>query len=106
MVNSMLKGLRPSHPGRILRRDVVPSLGKPISTIALEIGMSRQQLHNILAERKPVTVQTALRLGRYLGNGPELWIGLQNRFDLAKVSEAMAVALSAIVPAHVADQAA
>ena len=106
MANSMLTGLRPSHPGRILRRDVVPALGRPVSTMAREIGISRQQLHDILAERKPITVQTALRLGRYLGNGPELWIGLQNRFDLANAAEAMAPALASIVPAEVLDQAA
>ena len=106
MVDSVLAGPRPSHPGRILRRDVVPALGKPVSTMAREIGISRQQLHDILAERKPITVQTALRLGRYLGNGPELWIGLQNRFDLANAAEAMAPALASIVPAEVLDQAA
>lgn len=106
MAKSMLKGLRPTHPGRILRRDVVPALGKSISTVAREIGISRQQLHDILAERKPITVHTALRLGRYLGNGPELWIGLQNRYDLANAAEAMAAALAGIVPTEVVDRAA
>jgi len=106
MRNPLLKGLRPGHPGRILRRDVVPSLGKSITTIARELGLSRQQLHDILAERKPITVATALRLGRYLGNGPELWVALQNRFDLAQTEVAMADMLAAIPRAEVTRKAA
>lgn len=80
--NNLLKGLPPTHPGEILREDVLPALGKTKTEIAELLGVSRQTLYDILAEKQPVTPAMALRLGKLLGNGPELWINLQRKFDL------------------------
>ena len=98
MNNPLLAGLRPVHPGTILRRDVLPALGLPIVTVAKGLGISRQHLYDIMKGAKPVTAATALRLGRYLGNGPDLWINLQARYDLAIAAQAMATDLSLIRP--------
>ena len=75
--NPLLKGLRPMHPGEMLREDVLPSLGKSKTQIASLLGISRQTLFDILRERQPVTPGMALRFGKLLGNGPDLWIDLQ-----------------------------
>lgn len=99
MTNSLLAGLRPVHPGTILRSDVLPALGIRTVAIATALGISRQHLYDIMNAKKPITAATALRLGRYLGNGPELWINLQARYDLAVAAREMAVALEAIQPA-------
>ena len=99
MSNSLLAGLRPVHPGTILRRDVLPALGQPTVAIAKSLGISRQHLYDIMNARKPITAATALRLGRYLGNGPDIWINLQARYDLAVAQREMADALEAIRPA-------
>lgn len=100
MTNSLLAGLQPVHPGSILRRDVLPALGLPTITIAKAIGISRQHLYDIMNGKKPITAPTALRLGRYLGNGPEMWISLQARYDLALAAREMADDLKAIHPAE------
>jgi len=100
MTNALLAGLRPVHPGTILRRDVLPALGLPVVAVAKALGISRQHLYDIMNAKKPITAATALRLGRYLGNGPDLWINLQARYDLAVAARAMADDLQAIRPAE------
>jgi addiction module HigA family antidote len=80
--NPLLKGLQPMHPGEMLRQDVLPSLGKTKTEIAGLLGISRQTLFDILSERQPVTPAMALRFGKLLGNGPNLWIDLQRAHDL------------------------
>ena len=78
--NSLLKGLKPMHPGEMLREDVLPALGKTKTEIAGLLGISRQTLFDILSEKQPVTPAMALRFGKLLGNGPDLWIDLQRAY--------------------------
>ncbi len=73
---------QPTHPGAILREDVLPALDMSVSAFARNMGVSRQMLHGILAERTGITPETALRLGALLGNGAQLWIDMQSRYDL------------------------
>lgn len=70
------------HPGELLREDILPAIGRPKAEIARLLGISRQTLYDILAEKQPVTPGTALRLGKLFGNGPTLWLNLQRRYDL------------------------
>ncbi len=72
----------PVHPGEILREDVLPTLGLSVSEAALCIGVSRQQLHRILACTHPITTDMALRIGKFAGNGPNLWLRMQQSYDL------------------------
>ena len=73
----------PTHPGAILREDVLPSLpGMSVSAFARNLGVSRQTLHAVLAERSGVSVEMALRLGTLLGNSAQLWLDMQSQFDL------------------------
>ncbi len=90
MANPLLCGLRPVHPGEILREDVLPALGKPKTEIARLLGISRQTLYDILGERQPITARMALRIGKLCGNGHEIWFKLQNRYDLEIAERAMA----------------
>lgn len=71
------------HPGELLREDVLPAVKRPKTEIAKLLGISRQQLYDILDEKAPVTPATALRIGKLCGNGPTLWLNLQQRYDLA-----------------------
>ena len=95
-INPQTAALRPVHPGEILREDVLPSLDKSKTEIAQMLGVSRQALYDVLSEKQPVTVPMALRLGKLLGNGPDLWISLQRAFDLQVTAQAMADELAAI----------
>jgi addiction module HigA family antidote len=72
----------PTHPGAILREDVLPAIGEAVATAAKKLGVTRQHLHRILAEKAPVSPEMALRLGKFCGNGPELWLRLQQAYDL------------------------
>jgi addiction module HigA family antidote len=69
------------HPGHVLREETLPQLKMSVTAVAQALGVSRQTLHSIMAERKAVTVEMALRLGRFLGTSPDLWINLQVNYD-------------------------
>jgi addiction module HigA family antidote len=80
--NPLVRGLPPMHPGELLREDVLPALGRSKAEIARLLGVSRQTLYDILAEKQPITPAMALRIGKLCGNGPDLWINMQRAFDL------------------------
>lgn len=88
--------IRPIHPGEILREDVLPALGRPKTEIARLLGISRQTLYDILNEKQPVTAQMALRIGKLCGNGGDIWIRLQTRYDMQKAEAELGDALDAI----------
>jgi len=89
-------GRKPTHPGAVLREDVLPELRMSVAQFAKNLGMSRQLLHGILAERHAVTPETAIRIGRLLGNGPGLWLGMQQAYDLWRIEHEKADELSRI----------
>ena len=80
--NSLLKGLRPTHPGEVLREDVLPALGRPKTEIADLLGISRPTLYDVLNEKRPITPNLALRIGKLVGGGPEIWLTMQKAYDL------------------------
>ena len=94
--NSLLKGLKPMHPGEMLREDVLPALGKTKTEIASLLGISRQTLFDILSEKQPITPAMALRFGKLLGNGPDLWIDLQRAYDLHAAEKQLVKVLAKI----------
>ena len=79
-------GLPPVHPGEILKEDVLPSAGVSVTAAAKALGVSRQMLHGILSQRKPLSAVMCLKLSRLLGGSPEMWMRLQAAYDL-KVAE-------------------
>jgi addiction module HigA family antidote len=72
----------PVHPGVVLREDVLPALSLSVSEAARLLGISRQTLHRVMAGATGVTPEMALRLGKFCGNGPGLWLRMQQAFDL------------------------
>ncbi|HWY14738.1 MAG TPA: HigA family addiction module antitoxin [Rhizomicrobium sp.] len=87
--NNPLRGLPLVHPGALLREDVLPHVSMTKSDIARSLGISRAQLYALLAEKAPVTAAMALRLGRFFGNGPELWLNMQSNYDLEFLARTM-----------------
>ncbi|MBS4011379.1 MAG: HigA family addiction module antidote protein [Roseovarius sp.] len=71
----------PTHPGELLREDVIPETGKSKAEIARMLGISRQHLHDVLADRKPVSPEVAVRLAKLFGNEPLFWIRMQGAYD-------------------------
>jgi addiction module HigA family antidote len=74
--------IRPAHPGELLREIVVPATNLSKSEVARLLGISRQHLYDIMAGRKPVTPDTAIRLGKLFGDGPAVWARMQTEHDL------------------------
>ena len=74
---------RPTHPGEILREDVLPGAGLTPDKLARLLGVSRRTISEILNERRPVTTDMAYRLARAFGTSPEMWLGLQHDVDLS-----------------------
>jgi len=87
---------RPTHPGALLREDVLPDLQVSVTEAARRLGVSRQTLHKILTEKSPVSAEMALRLGKFCGNGPGLWLRMQQLVDLWEAERALARELAKI----------
>jgi len=94
--NRLTAGLRPTHPGEILREDIFPSLGKSKVEIARLLGVSRAALYNIIDEKAAITPDMALRLGKLLGGAPEIWLTMQQTYDLRTREKEIAKDLSKI----------
>jgi addiction module HigA family antidote len=71
----------PTHPGALLRDDVIPATGRTKVEIAELLGISRQHLYDILNERKPVSPAVAVRLGKLFGDGAGIWTRMQAAYD-------------------------
>lgn len=85
----------PTHPGAILAREldelgITPYAAEPL------LGVTRQNLGNIIKGNSAVTPDMALRLGKFFGNGPELWMGLQVDYDLWTTKQKIADDLAKI----------
>lgn len=72
----------PTHPGAILRDDVLPALSLTVTEAARQIRVTRQTLHRVLSGQSGVSPEMAVRLGKFCGNGPALWLRMQQTFDL------------------------
>lgn len=71
----------PTHPGALLREDILPAVGMGKSEIAKALGISRQHLYDILRERKPISPEVAARLGKAFGDGAGIWLRMQAAYD-------------------------
>jgi antitoxin HigA-1 len=92
-----LAGLRPTHPGELLREDVLPALHRPKAEIARLLQVSRQTLYDILNEKQPITPSMALRIGKLTGTTPESWLNMQQNYDL-RIAAANAAAVLEKIP--------
>ena len=95
-MNPLLKGLRATHPGEILREDILPALGRPKTEIARLLEVSRQTLYDIIGEKQPVTPAMALRIGKLTGTSAESWVNMQCNYDLRVEAEKAADVLARI----------
>ena len=77
----------PTHPGGILKRHYMEPLSLTVSELAAILGVSRKTLSKIVNERGDITPDMALRLAKALKTTPELWLNLQQAFDLWQASQ-------------------
>ena len=86
-VQEKKNALPPVHPGEVIKEDILPSTGLSVTAAAKALGVSRQMLHDILAERKPLSAVMCLRVSRLFGGSPEVWMRLQASYDLKKAEQ-------------------
>ncbi|MBD2860204.1 HigA family addiction module antidote protein [Spongiibacter sp. KMU-158] len=75
-------GMRPVHPGEVLREDYLVSLNMTAKALAKELCITSTRINDIVRERRGVTADTALRLARYFGGDAQNWLNLQSTYDL------------------------
>jgi len=73
-----------SHPGRLLKRELT-ARKLSANRLSLDIGVPSGRITDILNARRSITADTAVRLGRYFGNGAQFWLDLQGQYDIAVV---------------------
>jgi addiction module HigA family antidote len=78
----MAKKLPPMHPGEVLREEFLLPLGLSAGGHAKACGVPRTRIERIINEETSITADTALRLGKALGTSAQLWLNLQNEFDM------------------------
>lgn len=92
----MENGMRPVHPGELLKEDVLPALGLPKIEIARLLGVSRQSLYELLEGQQALTPAMALRVAKLTGTTAESWARIQMAYDLKVQRAAMAKDIDAI----------
>ena len=70
------------HPGEILLEEFLKPLGISQNTLSRDLDVPLQRINQIVLGKRSISVDTALRLAKYFGTTPELWLNLQSRYDL------------------------
>jgi antitoxin HigA-1 len=93
---SRAKRVRPMHPGEVLREEFLVPLRVSAGALAKAMGVPRTRVERIAAESIGITADTALRLGKALGTSAQLWLNLQNRYDMETAERAIGRELARI----------
>ena len=81
-----VSGMRPVHPGEILREDYLMPLGLSVNALSVALGVPATCIHEIVKERRSVTADTAARLAKHFGGDAASWLVLQANYDLKTLS--------------------
>ena len=95
-METVTQGMRPVHPGEVLREEFIRPLGMTAHALSMALQVPAPRIHEILHERRGVSVDTALRLAKYFGMSAEFWLGLQTDYDMAVARSTMSEALARI----------
>jgi addiction module HigA family antidote len=94
----MTRKLPPLHPGEVLREEFLVPLNLSPGALAKATGVPRTRIERIAAETTGITADTALRLGKALNTSAQLWMNLQNQYDLETAKRDVGKALEKIIP--------
>ncbi len=92
-----------THPGEILREEFLQPLGISANQLSLELRVPVSRIYDIIHERRGISPDTAVRLGRFFGTSSNFWMNLQNTYDLFMLEDSMSEELSRIQPHLKAD---
>ncbi|HIP50508.1 MAG TPA: addiction module antidote protein, HigA family [Campylobacterales bacterium] len=77
----------PTHPGEILKEEFLLPYEMTQSHLAKALGTSFRAINELVNEKRGITIEMSLKLSKYFGTSPQLWLNLQNQFDLYKVAK-------------------
>jgi antitoxin HigA-1 len=80
-------GMRPIHPGEVLREEFLVPLGMSVNALAKALHVHPPRLNEIVLEERGISADTAVRLERYFGASAQFWLNLQTAYDLRKVEQ-------------------
>jgi addiction module HigA family antidote len=89
----------PTHPGALLREDILPAIKMTKTNLADALGISRQHLYDILNEKKPVSPEVAVRFGKAFGDGADVWLRMQAAYDAWHAARAVDVSKVPLIKA-------
>jgi len=89
---------QPTHPGKILREDFLLPLGLSQTELSEMLQITFRTVNEILNEKRGISPEMAVRLARFFGTSEELWLNLQDQYDLYKVKEKKQAELGKIIP--------
>jgi antitoxin HigA-1 len=75
-------GMRPIHPGEVLREDFLKPLGMSANSLAKALNVPAPRINDVVRERRGISADTAMRLARYFGGDARSWLNLQAAYDL------------------------
>lgn len=78
------EGMRPVHPGEILRNEYLEPLGMSVNALAQKLRVPATRIHEIVKERRAITADTAMRLAQFFGGDAQSWMNLQSTYELRK----------------------
>ena len=95
-------GMRPVHPGEVLREDFLKPMALSANALAKHLHVPASRINDIVLERRGVTADTALRLSRAFGGDAQSWLNLQTAYDLRTVelNAALQADVEAVHPLH------
>ena len=93
---------KPTHPGEMLREDFLTDYELTVASLAKALGVSRQSINELLRERRAVSPEMAIRLGRLFGNSAEFWLNAQRAVDLWVANETLKSEVAQIRPLNAA----
>lgn len=97
-MDAPINGMRPIHPGEVLREEFLLPMGLSAHALAMALHVPAPRINDIVRERRGVTADSAMRLARYFGTSAEFWMGLQSDYEMARARATMAQELAAIRP--------
>ncbi len=97
-MSEIVNGLRPVHPGEVLREEFLLPLGLSANALAIALQVPAPRINDVAREKRGVSADTALRLARYFGTSAEFWMGLQADYDLKTSSKELKAQLKRIHP--------
>lgn len=82
-------GMRPVHPGEVLREDYLVPLDMSANALAKALNVPAPRVNDVVRERRGITADTAMRLARYFGGDARSWLNLQAAYDLRVAEQAI-----------------